>query len=242
MITFTRLGQKGRLGNQMWQIASTMGIAARWDLLPFFPQWEYHNHFPNFVRGRYEYLEKPDNLTEYAYEGTEYRDIILDDRHNWDLNGYFQSEKYFWDIKERIAHLFKTNSMEIISPSVAIHVRRGDYVERSHHHRNLGLEYYQEAMKLFPGAKFDIFSDDINFCRKWFWYGPNYIEPASPVSDLAFMASHTGFIIANSSYSWWAAWLAEQLHGAIIVAPTEWYAPETGLSSTDIVPERWIRI
>ena len=107
---------------------------------------------------------------------------------------------------------------------VAVHVRRGDYVKLSHVHSNLAEnhDYYKAAMSYFKGKKFVFFSDDIEWCRSKFGKDNLYITSISDISDMYIMGKIPNKIIANSSFSWWSAWLFEKNNHSII-APKNWF-------------------
>ncbi len=156
---------------------------------------------------------------------------------------YFQSEKWFKDNEKEVRALF---SDDIPAPTdrVAIHVRRGDYVGNSFYVDLFNIDYYEKAMAMFPDDKFILFSDDIAFCKaKFGWYNSRitYSEERSDVRDLNLMASCKAHIIANSSFSWWGAWLSPNYPNNKVIAPSKehWYAD--GVERTEC-PSHWIRI
>ena len=116
--------------------------------------------------------------------------------------------------------------------SVAVHVRRGDYLEipvfqvcDSHYYRN-SMNQMREHL---PGARFFIFSDDPDWCRGEFRDADTEVidsgeAAANPLHDLHLMSLASHHIIANSSYSWWAAWLGDKPDQHVIM-PDRWYAP-----------------
>ena len=159
------------------------------------------------------------------------------------LFGYFQSPLYFADIhtelRIEINSLFnrfvpsKTEFRESISypNSVAVHVRRGDYLTHPAF-RVCDSDYYRKSMDLMrqriPDTRFFIFSDDPNWCRSEFRGKDEFVvdseEMASnPLHDLRLMSLASHHVIANSSYSWWAAWLAN-CPGQIVTMPDRWYS------------------
>lgn len=156
------------------------------------------------------------------------------------LDGYWQNERYFSDIrKEIISELhFKVTTdvaglLDEIETcnSVSVHVRRGDYLEDSRRSEGIcTLEYYQRSMTLMEERtavdKYYIFSDDIDWCRQRFRDNEKYIfvNPRSEEEaavDMKLMSSCKHHIIANSSFSWWAAWLNENKE-KIVIAPKAW--------------------
>jgi hypothetical protein len=178
------------------------------------------------------------------------------------LDGYWQSEKYFASVRPRLLKDFtfvqapdatNTAMLESIGAgeSVCVHVRRGDYVTQAStaaRHGACGVEYYQWAFDrmnaISPAARYFVFSDEPA------WAEQN-IRPAGPATyvshntgkasheDLRLMRHCRHFIIANSSFSWWAAWLNDA-PGKQVIAPRPWFASPTA-SDKDLVPDRWIR-
>lgn len=234
----------GRLGNQLFQIASTIGIAHSNGLDFCFPEWKYSEHFTNplptgDVQGCQIYKEKSSN----------YNPVKLDGGFHWSLEGYFQSWKYFENIREVIKYYFtpdfitNNNSKDLVS----IHLRRGDYIGNSFH-PNLRHDYYKKAMEQFPNDEFIVFSDDIDFATNCGWFnherctfkasehsrGINNNTPEE-LLHLICMSRCKGHIIANSSFSWWAAYLS----GNKTVAPKQWIYTET--TNDRLMPE-WIAI
>jgi hypothetical protein len=179
------------------------------------------------------------------------------------LVGYWQSEKYFKDIEGLIRREFKliqhadSRNSEMLGQiqacnSVSVHIRRGDYVTNPvirEAHGACSSDYYQNAIqiiaRLVTNPHFFIFSDDMEWSRSNIRL--NY--PATFVShngverdheDLRLMSQCKHHIIANSSFSWWGAWLAENPY-KIVIAPTNWFN-DRSRDSRDIVPEGWTRI
>lgn len=176
------------------------------------------------------------------------------------LDGYWQSYKYFDSIAETIradftvrAHLpEKVQKLkdEIISMhSVCIHIRRGDYVGNSVH-EVVNSEYYDRALELLKEKTIIdhlyVFSDDIAWCKEMlaFPYPTTYVgdEYAGEraIGHFALMQSCEHFIIPNSSFSWWAAWLATAPQ-KVVIAPKQWFVDDS-IDSTDLIPPAWIRI
>lgn len=232
MITYLQLGNYGRLGNQLFEIASTIGIAVRNNIDYGFPVWQYAKYFD----GNLPPL-KDTTFRTYREESPYYKDTILDTQYDWNLEGYFQSWKYFDHCKDLVLDTFRFGKSP--TDKIAIHVRRGDYINLQHVHPVLKLDYYYQAMDYFKGEKFTIFSDDINWCLKNFprknvSYSTTY--NLDPIEDFKEMASHKGLIIANSSYSWWAAYLSESKH---VIAPTRYVFGE---EKDDRIPPEWIKL
>ena len=176
------------------------------------------------------------------------------------LDGYWQSPKYFESIEDIIRKDFTLKSelpinirnlMEVIEKenSVCIHVRRGDYVGNKAH-EVVGSEYYDKAIeKMRSLTKIDkiyVFSDDIKWCEEnmKFEYPVMFVgdEYAGQKAEghLMLMKSCRNFIIPNSTFSWWGAWLGDS-KDKIVVAPKQWFGGES-MSSEDLIPKEWIRI
>lgn len=237
MITFSKLGKLGRLGNQMFQIASTIGVATKCGQAFSFPVWEYSKHFENQLPQNGSGFKNTKTLEEV---NSYYYDYNLPSNHNYDLNGYFQSWKYFDHCQDLIRHYFTPNfRIKSLIADVAIHVRRGDYLSMEHRHPVLGMDYYEKAMKMFPRSKFIVFSDDINWCQKNF-KGDNtvFAYPKTDIHDLIHMSKYKHQIIGNSSFSWWAAWLNTN-KDKVVVAPKNYVVGET---KDDRIPPEWKKI
>ena len=173
------------------------------------------------------------------------------------LDGYWQSERYFDECGDEIRGLFtrrKTrfasqgNDTHVIDPnrSLCIHVRRGDFID-SQEHDCLPLGYYESAVRMVEersqvALRPYVFSDDIEWCRLHLrsLQGAVFVKPNHPVADMHLMRTFRYFVIPNSSFAWWAAWLADT-PGKLVVAPRRWSGtlpPE----AVDIVPPDWLTI
>ncbi|MBA3665079.1 MAG: alpha-1,2-fucosyltransferase [Bacteroidetes bacterium] len=177
------------------------------------------------------------------------------------LNGYWQSEKYFKSVRgtllKEIAPNFEftdagrsiKNQIDSVN-SVSIHVRRGDFITLKNAHEFHGgcdMTYYSKAIEkinsLTNDPVFFIFSDDISWCKSRFSFIHNahFIEnePAKKSAQDLFLMSYCKHnIIANSSYSWWAAWLNSNPNHKVLM-PSSWYK-EIKSDTIDIVSENWI--
>ncbi len=181
--------------------------------------------------------------------------LALDDVY---LEGYWQNEAYFKDIRGEILEKLHISDYakhgsglmkEIVAnESVSIHVRRGDFLRFSDVYGNIcTLKYYRAAIEAIQNKvrnpSFFIFSDDIKWCRQQFTFLENvtfvnYDNRRKPYEDMGLMSLCKHNIIANSSFSWWAAWLNEN-EGKLVVSPDRWLANH---EETDIVCNEWIRI
>lgn len=191
------------------------------------------------------------------------REVFLA-RGNIYLDGYWQSEKYFLDAKKAILSDFtfplfvddqnkKMSYMVQNTHSVSVHVRRGDYISLASASACLGgictLDYYQKALSLIlekvPDAEFFFFSDDIEWVKENLGRGLKsyYIDwnkDMESYRDIQLMRLCQHNIIANSSFSWWGAWLNPN-PSKIVIAPDKWFN-YTNIDTRDLLPDSWIRI
>lgn len=250
----------GRFGNQMFQFASTVGIARNLGYPPIFPREIFiESENPDSYIGfkLNECFDLPSNMitsmsdikVEYLYEETSFTydsqtEIIPD---NTDLSGYFQTEKYFSHIEEEIRSIFKfkesiiteANNITEIANGISIHVRRGDYLNYPLHHPSQDIKYYNLAISEFPrDSNFYVFSDDIEWCKSNInSKNIEYIDSKNPYIDMYLMTQCVGHIIANSSFSWWGAWLAND--SKKIIAPSKWFGPQINKDTSDLYCKNW---
>ena len=170
--------------------------------------------------------------------------------------GYFQSPLYFTSIAASLrselnslvaAAVIIPNELrtKLASPgSVAVHVRRKDYLEQPIF-QVCDSNYYRESMRQMraslPAARFFIFSDDPAWCNSEFNEpDQTVVDPtsANPLHDLHLMSLASHHIIANSSYSWWAAWLGEK-PGQQVLMPDRWYAHGITAPVAEKKPAHW---
>lgn len=193
---------------------------------------------------------------------TGWEPAILEAKGNLYLDGFWQSYKYFADIADTIRADFTLKEPleqkypELVQQvhegdSISLHVRRTDYVSSKKHQKNFGtlsLEHYQKAIRLAkenrPNPTLFIFTDDPNWVK-------NNLQTDVPTiyisnfglrdyEELILMSYCKSHIIANSSFSWWGAWL-DPRPDKIVIAPTHW--TQSGEPKTDdIIPPSWQKI
>ena len=179
------------------------------------------------------------------------------------LTGYWQSEKYFKSVREMLLDEFTlvagpcSHAAALVKqvrnrPAVAVHVRRGDYVKdarTNEFHGLCPLEYYQEAArriaKRVADPSFFVFSDEPEWVRDNLKLGwpTTYVTHdggCTPHQDMWLMSQCSHHIIANSSFSWWAAWLCRN-DARFVIAPALWFA-DSKVDSRDLIPDGWVRI
>jgi hypothetical protein len=247
MITFLSLGKYGRLGNQMFQIAGTIGLATKHGYGYGFPLWRNYDHAGRFCSDEdiniQEYFKHPlpgvDRTKFKDYNvGWGYHDVWIPD--NVSLGGHMQSEKYFTHCANIIRYYFELNELSRIripADAIAIHVRLGDY--DNDYHPRLDMKYYGRALRDFPAnSKLYIFSDTIYEVRGAFGGNAEYVEGNHYMVDFYLMCRFRNFIIGNSTFSWWPAWLCQD-PAKIVYAPAHWFGPMARISSRDIYPDGW---
>jgi hypothetical protein len=263
-ISFNNIGSYGRLGNQMFQYAALRGIAHNmnynWMIPP--PDARTLDNYglfdcfkmTNCNSENIGYHEAPSiSMEDFHFN----QKFFYDCPNNVDIIGYFQTEKYFLNIKNELLEDFSFKddvykySQDFIDnigtdKIVFLHVRRGDinlvgnrgekwsYLMLPDHHPVCEPSYYIEALKHFPDHKVLIVSDVIDWCKQQdFLQGDQFIfsdasyqkfnDGASiPNIDLCLMTLCSDAIIANSSLSWWGAWLIKNENKKII-APKKRY-------------------
>ena len=177
-------------------------------------------------------------------------------------SGYWQSYKYFYPIKDLLANEFIPNELSekarglinriAVSQAISIHVRRGDYVNNASansFHGLCDLDYYYKAVNDIRCNKqvdlICIFSDDIDWVKQnLFIEGVDIIYVSEFVDDhiqeFEIMKQCQHNIIANSSFSWWAAFLNSNPE-KIVIAPKKWFNDES-INTSDLCPQEWIRL
>lgn len=252
MLTFKSLGSKGNLGNQLFQIASTVGIANKTGHDYVFPTWQYANYFEyNFPMTEINSLSNFIKVVEKKYG---YHDWYLNEG-NFDINGALQSEKYFdIDFTKQIFQfkldfinpLLEKYSCLFDKKTIFISVRRGDFVYHPHYYQ-LPYKYYILALNnCFSDWKernLIFMSDDIQYCKYHFKFLKNaiFLENLSGIEQLALGSHGKDFIISNSTFSWWLAWMGEKENSKIIRPLHNFRGVFAKLNDDkDFFPERWI--
>jgi hypothetical protein len=252
-VTFSKLGELGRLGNQFFQVASSIGIAKANNKKFIFP----YQPWMDYLAVQLPYYKSNNNLMEaelqgeYQYRYSEYK---LDEGKDHNLFGFFQSPRYWKHCEDLIRQIFTLNEnyMSHIhrnyglfsgpNNTCGIHVRRADYLTSTEQFNQLTIDYYSKAFKRMPsGLTYLIFSDDIAWCLKMF-NGPNvqFIQGEEPIIDLFLMSYCRHNIIANSSFSWWGAYLNRHEDKKVIY-PKNWFGPhlKDDHPIPDLIPEGW---
>jgi hypothetical protein len=262
MITFNLLGRYGRMGNQMFQYATLFAIAKTrgYDFgVPY--KIKSDNPYLNFcLDDAFSHLSAKDsseirNIHKAQEHNFTYNAGIFGIPDNTDIIGYFQSEKYFVDYREQLLKEFefkpevRRSALDIRSvtkePVISMHLRLGDYKNLVGKHPICTLEYYKEALSKLPEDLLIIaFSDEPESAKQLFdSLGRKYFitESNDQNIDMCAMTYCDYHVIANSSFSWWGAWLSNTKK---VIAPTEWFgnSPEMPKNWSDIYCKEWMVI
>lgn len=256
MVTCTLAGY---LGNQMFRIAATVGYAVKHNLAYHIPKESvnpsvFPQYFPHLVGSEIQH----NSLYTYAEPCFEYAEIPFFPHIK--LDGLFQSEKYFSHCSKRIRSLF-FEVPPLQKGVVAVGVRRGDYLQLASRHPVITKEYIEKQIMRFAwmGYKsFIFFSNGIDWCREHFtgFMGLDiqFDETADPVEKMKKMASCEHFIISNSTFDWWAAWLGAGTE-KMVVYPETWFGSDyqiygapykydgspTCFNTCDLIPDKWLK-
>jgi hypothetical protein len=269
------------LGNQLFQVASTIGIATKKGCnFTFQEQWD--EPYPGkpgrdtystpWTYQKYFKTPLPLSSTEVDVqydEGpyTDYKEIDLPDAKTCNLHGYFQSYKYFEECEDLVRYYMTPHDgwlryllykfpILLTDSFTSLHVRRTDYKTHNDIYCQLDepplVDYYHKAIKHLGAKNILVFSDDMDYVRETL---PNptgriiYVNLENDILALFLMSLCHAHVIANSSYSWWGAWLNNDPHKRV-VAPKHWYTeehlaasyrdPSTALSN--LIPPSWTLI
>lgn len=269
MITFLQLGKYGAIGNQLFQYATLYSIAKINNYQIKIPKTEEHfdegtnrvqhyflNCFDNIFA---EILTEEDiKLIKYkAHDGNaiSYNKNIFNIPDFTTLEGYFQSYKYFNIFKKSLKDqfIFKKSIEESVQKKYdldyknfsSVHLRCGDYIRRQDHHPVMNKDYYKKAFELINCSNYLVFSDSIDYTKNIFNEFKDinfiYIENNHAFEDMYIMSKCKNNILANSSFSWWAAWLNENNK---VIAPRNWLGPAYNgkWNLDDLIPKEWIII
>jgi len=259
---------KGGLGNMLFQIAATKAFSLEKNSLCSFPNYYIHLNFLNDDREYNANLKHAQEYSKFLKLNTfapnqplitynfpfEYTDYLPSEP-SFIVDGFFQTEKYFAKYRKEI--------LEFISPTneitdliykkypflhekvcTSVHIRKGDYLKYSNHHPTQSLDYYYEAIKRINNNElFVFFSDDIEWCKDNFKFkNVFFVENEKDYIEMFLMSKCANNIIANSSFSWWGAWLNTN-PSKIVVGPKKWFGINLShMNTNDIIPVSWTKI
>jgi hypothetical protein len=255
MYSYTHLGKNGQLGNQMFQYAALYSLGFLRGTKIKIPSTGHDllRAFPNLSA----------TIDDTPFRGKTYQEpTFLFDPSIWtledgtDLFGYFQSPHYFLHCAHQInaEFTFHDEVQEIANKAItvlnsellcAMHFRRKDYLNLADYHHNQDANYYNEAVSLvlknYPNVKFIAFSDDVDWCKQNLPKEITVMDTRDQGSDSMFidmciMSKCQMHIIANSSFSWWGAFLSRSTG---VIAPKKWFGPRGPKEwDTVYVPDR----
>lgn len=259
-ITFKNLGNYGQLGNQMFQYSLLKAVSIK-------NNYEFNIPIGNYPLLQFNICKNFNNVmpnNHYEEKYFHYDEGVFDVKDGTNFNGYFQSYKYIENIRDDLIKEFtiKNNMLDNLQTIinnmknrfdgiVSVHVRRGDYLNYPLIHPVCDISYYIKAInKISKAGRFCyfIFSDDMNWCRIVFNkeefshvnVGNNFrfINTGNAVNDMILMSLCDHNIICNSSFSWWGAWLNQNLNKTIIY-PNKWFGINGPQDYYDLCKPEW---
>ena len=246
-VTFSKLGSYGHLGNQLFQFSLLYSYSkVKNKNIKFLNDNKNSMLFKCFdIKCDINFLDNIIINSTYTERKFSY------DSEVWNKNvdnfiGYFQSEKYFKNNEElKNIFSFKTKS-DALNDHVFIHVRRGDYLKYPNIHPVCSEDYYSNSIDLIKNkygssVKFTVFSDNIIETQTYNCFKQNNIEFSNDSSFISLykMTTCMSGIIANSSFSWWGAWLMVNINKTII-APKNWFGSSGPKDTQDLYCSDWI--
>lgn len=260
MITIGYLGSNGLLGNQMFQYAALRTISKKFGYqycLPPIENFQSDKRHLNLIDCFKLNNEEHKNVDLYKIKldtlGFD-EEIFNKCPDNIDIDGYLQDIKYFENNSDDIKKAFTFKEKYIVSGNnyfystfknenvISLHIRRGDYLNFSHHPTQ-PIEYYAKALKFFnTSLKVLIFTDDVEWARiqdifksERFFFSTNNDTGV----DLYMQTLCSHHIIANSTFSWWGAWLA---NSKMVIKPKIWFGPPLQDYNNFLNVDGWICI
>lgn len=249
------------LGNQLFELASLIGLAKRYNtslMLP--PKWQYRSSFNLNSSIQYGNVDAFASIREPEFHCCleffdKFEHVLKNERVY--VEGYFQSELYWKPFEDEIRKAFEfaisikedtdsflTNNDIEVENFVAVSVRRGDFAVDANHYL-LPFEYYIGAITLyFPEKDIMVFSDDIPWCKEHFCMADRRIvfsENKNAIEQLSLMSRFSDFVLANSTFSWWGAYLS-QAKTKKVVRPYYHFDGELKIKNNlkDHYPSSWI--
>lgn len=240
----------GRLGNNLFMIAHALakGFDYNKQVVVYKPHVIYHGN--DYSKNIFRDLE----FTDHYEDNRNYNlEIPSDDKPTFYF-GYYQSETYFEKYSEVIKRLFGppiefveriTNELPFLHKKIVtlINVRRGDYLHSPNYHPVVTPEYIYKAIEKIPDTEmFLIASDDIEWCKQNI-HLPNmfFLEGYKPEEQLWILSMCQNFVLSNSSFSWWAAYLCKNPN-KIVIAPDTWFGPEFLGNYNNMYCKDWIKL
>ena len=249
--------QNRGLGNRLFKISAIISLALKNNDIAVFPDLADDEHSKTIFRNLYLDSSVRSKISgTHKHQGPGYYEIPY--RENYQYVGDFQSYKYFRDQEDKFLHIFnppkdivdylnKKYSDILNTPTVSIHIRRGDYVQNQDSYVQMSGSFVREARDIFDSnVTFVYFSDDIEWCRKNLKFSENdfFVSGETDVIDLYLMSMMDHNIICNSTFSWWGAYLNKN-NKKIVVAPSMWYGEKMAdwqRMIPELIPPEWVVI
>ena len=254
-MTYSELGNNGRLGNQMFQYAALLGTSYMRGRKFMIPN-EGHSLIDTFLLGSQDDYN-PDHIPDFIYTEPDfaYNAGICLVKDNTELKGFFQSPNYFTHCEDTIRKnfIFKPEIDEIANiqlsklvpadrPICSLHIRRTDYLTKTDYHPAEDLTYIKNAVEAvgnnIKDVFFLVFSDDISWCKENIG-GDVAFSENRPAVDMCMMSKCPIHIIANSSFSWWGAWLSKS---KAVIAPKNWFGPSGPKDWSSVYYPTWVQL
>lgn len=268
VITFSKFGKKGRLGNQLFQFASMIGLCKEHNAELILPKWGYEKYFKNiasFYSSGTKIPSRTINEAAYHYTPEYYKARIVHGVNN--LDGYFQSKRYWQSVEEEVKSAFEfeenfKNSVKekyskaLEKPCIAVSVRRGDFVGNKNYYQ-LPVRYYINALEKLNSDDYNVifFSDDTDYCKLHFGFMENaffadnrrvplakelYFAPDFyAIEQLCLMTMCNHYVISNSTFSWWGAYLGKSKQKRVIRPLKALDKLGATHNEKDFYPEEW---
>lgn len=269
MKNYITTNHRGGLGNVMFKLAASISLALDNNIDYIFSNEfirsqdismvtkghpDYRVYYNNVLRNIKFINSLPFHFFVYTEPEFSFNEINYTKGTNLLLDGFFQSEKYFFNNRDFITNLFlpteeiKNNILEKfpnISNCTSIHVRRGDYLNYPNHHPQQSTDYYKKACEMIGiNNSYIIFSDDLNGINNMFDFIPNktFYTSGEDWLDMYTMSLCENNIICNSTFSWWGAYLNGNKNKKVITT-NNWFGPVyKNHNIKDLFPESWIKI
>lgn len=254
---------KGGLANQIFQWAHGKNLSLKYRMPLYLDTSFYENQIGctprQFSLNKFPNLEfklsnhRGSNFRSIIDDGI-FKEIKLDSDQNYILDGYWGSEKYFnesvKDIRKSLSYtddfirnVANSKYKDLLEKNcVSIHIRRTDYLNSNGYHPVQDLSYYEKGLDII--GEYDslyVFSDDMDWCKENITFKNTiFVEGFDDVEDMWLMSICKNNIIANSTFSWWGAWLNKK--DGKVIAPLNWFGENLNVSSSDLYKDNWIKV
>jgi hypothetical protein len=250
---------KGGVGNQLFQISTAAAHARRMNTeiginynLPFVAG-SLGKHPITYQHTLYQKISNTNSTPSIKHNEPKFSWDALPEESDMIIDGYFQSDKYFKSCREYIKSIFtfdlpkaELKIRSINTPTVIMHIRRGDYLFYDRVYKKYGVDYYLEALKYIKEIYCDNFTllactDDWQTVRKEFKDFPTFIEVngRNELEDLYILSQGNYIIGSNSTFAWWGAYLGAE---STNIFPGSWFGPDGPADDNDLLPEQWITL